>query len=84
MNYARWDLCGGRPAMGVSTAIQILTLSAAGPERLRAFRSCPLITSKDPCSSLQMLAIARYGCALRLDQVPFGVLLGHARNTLSL
>jgi len=31
-----------------------------------------------------MLAIARYGCALRLDQVPFGVLLGHARKTLSL
>jgi glutaredoxin 3 len=31
-----------------------------------------------------MLAKARYGCALRLDQVPFGVLLGHARKTLSL
>ncbi|MBW8828897.1 MAG: (2Fe-2S)-binding protein [Burkholderiales bacterium] len=28
------------------------------PERLKAFRSCPLITSKDPCSSLQMLARA--------------------------
>ena len=29
------------------------------PERLRVFRSCPLITSKDARSSLQMLAIAR-------------------------
>gem|GEM_PF-4957861 len=28
-------------------------------EKLRVFRSCPLITPKDPCSSLQMLAIAR-------------------------
>jgi len=34
------------------------------PERLRVFRSCPLITPKDPCSSLQMLAIARAMAAL--------------------
>jgi hypothetical protein len=25
-----------------------------------------------------------YGCALRLDQAPFDVLLGHDRNALSL
>ena len=40
-------------------------------ERVRVFRSCPLITPKDAQSSLQMLAIARYGCALRLDRTPF-------------
>ena len=40
-------------------------LGAAGPESLRVFRSCPLIAAKDAQSSLQMLAIARYGCALR-------------------
>ena len=53
-------------------------------ERLRVFRSCPLITPKDPCSSLQMLAIARYGCALRLDRAPSGAPLWHTRKTLSL
>ena len=41
------------------------------PESLRVFRSCPLITLKDAQSSLQRLAIARYGCALRLDRTPF-------------
>ena len=40
-------------------------------ESLRVFRSCPLITPKDAQSSLQMLAMARYGCALRLDRSPF-------------
>ena len=40
------------------------------PESLRVFRSCPLITPKDAQSSLQMLAIARYGCPLRLDRTP--------------
>ena len=40
-------------------------------ESLRVFRSCPLITPKDAQSSLQMLAIARYVCALRLDRTPF-------------
>ena len=40
-------------------------------ESLRVFRSCPLITPKDAQSSLQLLAIARYGCALRLDRTPF-------------
>ena len=40
-------------------------------ESLRVFRSCPLITPKDAQSSLQMLAISRYGCALRLDRTPF-------------
>ena len=40
-------------------------------ESLRVFRSCPLITPKDAQSSLQMLAIARYGCVLRLDRTPF-------------
>ena len=34
-------------------------------ESLRVFRPCPLITPKDAQSSLQMLAISRYGCALR-------------------
>ena len=43
----------------------------SGAESLRVFRSCPLITPKDAQSSLQMLAIARYGCALRLDRTPF-------------
>ncbi|MBW8829766.1 MAG: transposase family protein [Burkholderiales bacterium] len=33
-------------------------------ERLRVFRSCPRITPKGPCSSLQMLAIARAMAAL--------------------
>jgi Major Facilitator Superfamily len=33
-------------------------------ERLRVFRSCPLITPQDACSSLQMLAIARAMAAL--------------------
>ena len=33
-------------------------------ERLRVFRSCPLITPKDARSSLQMLAIARAMAAL--------------------
>jgi len=28
-------------------------------KRLRVFRSCPLITPKDPCSSSQMLVTAR-------------------------
>ena len=46
-------------------------LGAAGPESLRVFRSCPRITPKDAQSSLQMLAIARYACALRLDRTPF-------------
>jgi hypothetical protein len=34
------------------------------PESLRVFRSCPLITPKHACSSLQMLAIARAMAAL--------------------
>ena len=42
---------------------QGLTLDSA-PERLRVFRSCPLITPKDAQSSLQMLAIARAMAAL--------------------
>ena len=54
-------------------------------ERLRVFRSCPLITPKDARSSLQMLAIARAMAALcawtgRLSCA----LLGRARKTLSL
>ncbi|WP_181373377.1 hypothetical protein [Massilia glaciei] len=53
-------------------------------ERLRVFRSCPLSTPESASSSLQMLAIARYGCALRLDLPLSGGLLGHARKTLSL
>ena len=44
--------------------------AAEWTESLRIFRSCPLITPKDAQSSLQMLAIARYGCALRLDRTP--------------
>jgi len=31
-----------------------------------------------------MLASPSYGCALRLDQAPFDMLLGHVRNPLSL
>jgi len=34
------------------------------PQGLRVFRSCPLITPKAPCSSLQMLAIAQAMAAL--------------------
>ena len=44
---------------------------ALTPESLRVFRSCPLIRPKDAQSSLQMLAIARYGCALRQGRTPF-------------
>ncbi|WP_146204442.1 hypothetical protein [Massilia glaciei] len=54
------------------------------PERLRVFRSCPLSTPESASSSLQVLAIARYGCALRLDLPLSGGLLGHSRKTLSL
>ena len=57
---------------------------ASRPESLRVFRSCPLITPKDAQSSLQMLAIARYGCALRLDRTPFVRAARSARKTLSL
>ena len=57
---------------------------AGQTESLRVFRSCPLITPKDAQSSLQMLAIAGYGCALRLDQTPLCALLGRARKTLRL
>ncbi|WP_146204473.1 hypothetical protein [Massilia glaciei] len=59
-------------------------VSRLGAERLRVFRSCPLITPESASSSLQMLAIARYGCALCLDLPLSGWLLGHARKTLSL
>ena len=55
-------------AVSTYTATQIKPLLA---ESLRVFRSCPLITLKDAQSSLQMLAIACYVCALRLDRTPF-------------
>ena len=29
MNCARWDLCGGRPVMGVPTAIRLLSAWAS-------------------------------------------------------
>ena len=56
----------------------------AQAESLRVFRSCPLSTPKDAQSSLQMLAIARYVCALRLDRTPFERAAHHARKTLRL
>ena len=52
------------PPAVVAPLNQKVAQIVAEPERLRVFRSCPLITPKDARSSLQMLAIARAMAAL--------------------
>jgi hypothetical protein len=48
VNYARWDLCGGRPAMGVSTAIQLLNLPLMKSHAQPARRCCSVLTTSRP------------------------------------
>ena len=53
-----------RPVLPMQPVRPVRPVWREWPERLRVFRSCPLITPQDACSSLQMLAIARAMAAL--------------------
>ena len=62
---SRRDLGLTDSALGhIEQALPPLQRALATSESLRAFRSCPLITPKHACSSLQMLAIAQAMAAL--------------------